>query len=419
MIKTRAGTLQRADALFRAGRLPEATAAYEAALRDRPEDAAVLRRLGTLALYENRAEDAVRYLGEALERSSTAARRWPASATTRAQLGMAHYRLDRFPEASREFAAAAGPLPLGPLGDLAGLARHLAAFGDEPPYRIEGPPLTRLDFVVTDPLPVVELSVNGGRPALFLIDTGAAETVLDEAFAAAAGAKMVAAMKGEYAGRRRARTGLGVVGSVEAADLRVAHVPIHTLDLGEFRGFFGLDIKGIVGTRFLMHFLATIDYPAAALVLRRDLPATRPARGIPFWLVETHLILARGRLNDLPPSFFWVDTGLAGSGFLASEAKLHAAGVRVDWSAAGLGPGGGGLVREVDVVIDALTLGEGNAAIRRDGLRGTVLEKAPSILGDRLGFEVGGLISHAFFRRHALTIDFANMTLRLDPPSGA
>ena len=64
MIKTRAGTLQRADALFRAGRLPEATAAYEAALRDRPEDAAVLRRLGTLALYENRAEDAVRYLGD-------------------------------------------------------------------------------------------------------------------------------------------------------------------------------------------------------------------------------------------------------------------------------------------------------------------------------------------------------------------
>ena len=93
--------------------------------------------------------------------------------------------------------------------------------------------------------------------------------------------------------------------------------------------------------------------------------------------------------------------------------------MRVDWSAARLGPGGGGLVREVDVVIDALTLGEGDAAIRRDGLRGTVLEKAPSILGDRLGFEVGGLISHAFFRRHALTIDFANMTLRLDPASGA
>lgn len=419
MIKTRAGTLQRADALFREGRLPEATAAYGAALRERPEDPAVLKRLGDLALYENRAEDAVRYLGEALERSSAAGRRWPASATTRAQLGMAHYRLDRFPEAAREFAGAAGPLPLGPLGDVAGLARQLAAFGDDPPYRIEGPPLSRLDFVVTDPLPAVKLSVNGGPPALFLIDTGAAETVLDEAFALVAGAEMVAAMRGEYAGRRRARTGLGMVGSIEAAELRVAHVPIHTLDLGELRRFFRLDIKGIVGTRFLMRFLATIDYPAAALILRRDPPAAAPARGIPFWLVETHLILARGRLNDLPPTFFWVDTGLAGSGFLASKAQLRDAGVRVDWSAARLGPGGGGLVREVDVVIDSLTLGEGDAAIRREGLRGTVLEKAPSILGDRLGFEVGGLISHAFFRQHSLTIDFANMTLLLHPPSGA
>jgi hypothetical protein len=419
VIKTRAaGALQRADAFFRAGLLPEATRAYEAALRERPEDPAVLRRVGTLALCENRGEDAVRYLCEALERSSAAGRRWPASVATRAQLGMAHYRLARFPEAAREFAAAAGPLPLGPLGDVAGLARHLAAFGDDPPYRIEGPPLTRLDFVATDPLPAVELSVNDGPPALFFIDTGAAETVLDEAFAAAAGAEMVAAMRGEYAGRRRARTGLGIVGSIELADLRLAHVPIHTLDLGEFRRFFGLDIKGIVGTRLLMHFLATIDYPAGALILRSDPPAARPARGIPFWLAETHLILARGRLNDLPPSFFWVDTGLAGSGFLASEARLRDAGVRVDWSAAGLGPGGGGLVREVDVVIDSVTLGEGDAAIRRDGLRGTVLEKAPSILGDRLGFEVGGLISHAFFRQHALTIDFANMTLLLETPSG-
>ena len=51
---------------------------------------------------------------------------------------MAHYRADRFPEAARELAAAAGPLPLGPFAALAALARQLADFGDEPPYRITG-----------------------------------------------------------------------------------------------------------------------------------------------------------------------------------------------------------------------------------------------------------------------------------------
>jgi hypothetical protein len=407
-----------AAALFQAGQLAEARQAYEAAPRERPGEPSLLKRLGQLALYENRADDALLHLNEALARSSAAGRRWPACAGIRAQLAMAYYRVDRFPEASREFAMAAGPVPLGPFGALAGLSRHLAALGDEPRYRIEGPALTRLDFIVSDPLPAVELSVNGRPPALFLVDTGAAETVLDELFAARVGAEIVAAMKGEYAGRRRARTGLGIVDSIESGDLRIAGVPIHTLDLSAISSYFDLDVRGIVGTRLLMHFLATIDYPGGALILRRRPPAAGPARGIPFWLAETHLILARGRVNDLPPSFFWVDTGLAGSGFLASEAKLRAAGVRVDWSAARLGPGGGGVVKEVDVVIDKLTLGEGEFAITRRGVPGMTFERPPSILGDRLGFEVGGLISHAFFRRHALTLDFGNMRLVLDPPPG-
>jgi hypothetical protein len=108
-----------------------------------------------------------------------------------------------------------------------------------------------------------------------------------------------------------------------------------------------------------------------------------------------------------------VDTGLAGGDFLAPEATLRAAGVPVDWSAARFGPGGGGPVKQTDVVIDPLTLGEGADAVTHTRLPGVAFERAPSILGRRLGFEVGGLISHAFFRPHALTLDFARMRLVL------
>jgi len=328
---------------------------------------------------------------------------------------MAHYRMDRFAEAAEQFARAAGPLPLGPFRNLAGLGRQLAAFGDRAPYRVAGPQVARLEFVATDPLPVVELSVNGGPPALFLIDTGGAELVLDTRLATEAGAEMVSTLDGEYAGRRRARTGLGRVGSIQAGELRIHDVPIHALDLSELPAFLGFAVKGILGTRLLMHFLPTIDYPGGALILRRETAPARQeqARRIPFWLADTHLILARGRLNGRPPTFFWVDTGLAGSGFLASEAQLRSAGVPIDWSTAQLGPGGGGLVKEASVVIDSLTLGEGDDAITRAAVPGMVQEKPLSIFGDRLGFEVGGLISHAFFRPYALTIDFTNMCLLL------
>ena len=295
-----------ADDLFRAGRLTEARASYRDALRARPDDARLLRRVGELSLYENHAEDALRYLGEAMARSPRLMRRWPASAAIRAQIAMTHYRLDRFPDASRQFAAAAGPMPVGPFRGLAGLARQLAEFGDDPPYRIEGPPSTRLEFVATDPLPTVELSVNGGTPALFFVDTGGAELVLDARFAASAGAEMAGALNGEYGGGKRAKTGLGRVGSIRAGDLRIGDVPIHTLDLEALREYFGIDIKGFLGTRLLMHFLATIDYPGGALTLRRDPSPARQSIRIPFWLVEAHLILVRGRVNGLPPTLLWV-----------------------------------------------------------------------------------------------------------------
>ena len=77
-------------------------------------------------------------------------RRWPLSLPVSAQLGMALYRLSRFGEAARELRAAAGPVPVGPLADLAGLARHLESAADRRPYRIDGPALTRLPLLATD-----------------------------------------------------------------------------------------------------------------------------------------------------------------------------------------------------------------------------------------------------------------------------
>ena len=421
---TRAG----AAAHFRAGLFPEAKAAYERALVDDPANAGILQRLGRIALLENRPAEAVRYFERAAAAGPALKRHWPLNAAATFDLAMAHYRMDRFPEAARLFAKAAGPVPVGPLKELAEMGRHLAMFGDDPPYRIEGPDTTILQFMATDPLPVVKLGVNGGPPALFVVDTGGAELVLDAAFATEVGAEIAGALNGEYAGGKRAKTGLGRVDSIHAGEMRVEQVPIHTLELGTIDESFGMDIRGIVGTRFLMHFLSTIDYAGGALILRRDVPETRrdvdhnvaqrQAAVIPFWLVDTHLMLARGSLNGRPPTLFLVDTGLADKAFLASEATFRAAGVAVDWSAAYEGPGGGGSITGTDVTLDWLTLGEGDHVVTRRDVAGSVHRKAPSVLGDGHGFEIGGLISHAFFRSGALTLDFTGMRLILDGIGG-
>lgn len=85
-------------------------------------------------------------------------------------------------------------------------------------------------------------------------------------------------------------------------DYIIRNVPIHTLDITDVAspGFNGLEIKGVICTRLLMHFLSTLDYANGALILRRvslenlqSLEAQIAAGGtkvIPFWLIEMHYI---------------------------------------------------------------------------------------------------------------------------------
>jgi hypothetical protein len=298
----------------------------------------------------------------------------------------------------------------------------MALFENEPPYAIEGPDEARIDFVTTDPLPVIEVSVNGSEPLDFIIDTGGMEVILDNDLAEQTGAQMAGSITGSYGGGKKAETGLGRIDSLTMGEFVVRNVPIHTLDTDPISPLFdGLDIHGIIGTRLLMHFLSTIDYPGGVLILQRPTPTNLQSlksqatasggKAIPFWLVETHYIVAWGTVNNLDPRLLFVDTGLAGAGFTAPVSVLEEAGVSVDWTEAQDAIGGGGVFQEVDIVIDRLTLGTGENEVVQSHMPGKASEHPPSILGDSLGFHLGGLISHQFFRDHALTFDFTRMRL--------
>jgi hypothetical protein len=102
---------------------------------------------------------------------------------------------------------------------------------------------------------------------------------------------------------------------------------------------------------------------------------------------------------------------LEGKGFTAPESDLQKAGIMVDWSKAKSGAGGGGIVQGVDIVINQLTLGTGANMVSAMQVPGIVIKGGEPVLGNQLGFHVGGLISHLFFRPYTLTLDFTNMRL--------
>ncbi len=383
----------------------------------------ILSRLGDLALLDNRPDLAIGWYRQAQIHTPWYENVWPLNADLKRRLAMAEYRRDGFAEAARYFREAAGPIAIGPFSQLKALGTQAADLASAPAYVINGPHETRIPFAATDPLPVVPLSIDGQPPEFFLIDTGGAELILDLAYAQALGVEPVSVLTGSYGGQKAAETGLSRVDTVQLGDFEVANVPVHLLDLTTTAaaGFAKAPIKGILGTRLLMHFATTLDYPNGVLTLRRldaesrealaQEAADEAAIAIPFWLAETHYLVARGTVNGQGPMLFLIDTGLAGQGFTATAELLQAAGITVDWSMATEGVGGGGTLKAAPIQIQRLTLGEGAHTVSAADLPGVAMEHSLAVLGNTLGFELRGLVAHQFFRNHVLTLDFQQMRL--------
>jgi hypothetical protein len=391
-----------ADALFKAGKFAEAEPLYAAITSKNVKDYHSTVRLGYLALLSNRLDDAQKWLERALELS-------PDAMPAKHLLAEVFYRRDDFQRAT--------PL-LRDVGREA-MAKKLASFQGSTPYVIQATsPETSVKFILTDPLPLLRVKVNGSEEVNFFIDTGAAEVVLDTQFAKQVGAKLYGDETGRFAGGRRAAYQHGRVDSLKLGDVTVSNLPVQIMDTRRFAGVFrGKRVDGIIGTILLRHFISTIDYPRSRLILRRktkenqaELDRETRADGtiaVPFWMAGDHFMVAWGTVDQSQPVLLFVDTGLAGGGVTCAESLLKEAAIDLAEDQAGEGLGGGGKVKVVPFLVKELSLG----AAKEHDVRG--LFTGPFPLEYSHGFRIGGIISHGFFRPYALTFDFAGMRLIL------
>jgi predicted aspartyl protease len=391
--------LDSADGLFKAGRFAEAEKLYIQVMGEDSNNALAASRLGQIALLANRLEDAQKWLTKASELR-------PEEAAAKSLLAEVFYRRDDFQHAA--------PL-VRALGREA-MAKELESFKDDPPYQIEGKAdVTSLKFIMTDPLPVVQVRVNASDPVNFFIDTGGAEVIIDAEFAKEVAAAQFGPAMGTFAGGKQAGFQHGRVDSLILGDFAVKNVPVHIMDVRRFSQpiFGGKRVDGIIGTVLLYHFLATLDYPRGELILRRKTEESlkqmeQEAQSknsiiVPFWMAGDHYMVAWGTVNKSQPLLFFVDTGLAGGGFTCPESTLKEAGISLQESLSGEGIGGGGKVKVTPFVVQELALGEAKE------LNVQGLYTGPFPLENAFGFRIGGLISHGFFRSYAFTLDFAGM----------
>jgi predicted aspartyl protease len=394
--------LESANRLFKEGKFAEAQPLYSKVQAQDKNNATATQRLGTIALFENKLNDAEKWLTQAglLE---------PENKEVMQSLAQVHYRRDEFEKAARMYRAAG----------LEPRAKMLESFRGQVAYQLAGnTDVTSVAFVHTDPLPLIEVTVNGTEKVNFLIDTGAAEVYIDPELARKVKAAEFGATIGIFAGGSQAQTMHGRIDSLELGDFVVRNVPVLILNTRSFSAVaHGKQVDGIIGTLMLARFLATLDYPAGKLILRRTTNVhleklEKQAREdgstvIPFWRADDHFLVAWGQVNKSKPMLFFVDTGLAGAAFTCPESTLKEAGIAVP-DVKGLGIGGGGAVKLAPFVIEELSLG----TVTKNQVR-AFYGPFPDSLENNLGFRIGGLISHDFFKSHALTFDFTGMRLFL------
>jgi predicted aspartyl protease len=293
----------------------------------------------------------------------------------------------------------------------------LESFKGQTPYELHGTGTsTRLKFVKTDPLPIVNVRVNGGKEVTFFIDTGGSEVTLDTEFAKELGVSKFGAVQGTFSGGQHAEVQLGRIESLTVGDWTVKNVPTAMLPLRQLSEGLGVkQIDGIIGTTLFYHFLATMDYPQGELVLRRkdtkNLEEFKKSPGkrvtVPIWMASDHFMVGWGRVETLPPTLLFIDTGLVGAGVKLAESVIKEAGIKLEENRATEGAGGGGTLKIVPYTVHQVSLGD----IKEENVQGVY--DGPFPFENMFGFHLAGMVGHEFFKPYAVTFDFQNMQIFL------
>ena len=400
-----------ADRLFQAGRFADAGKFYSQIVTQNPEDYSAILQLSRIALLSNRLDDAQRWLEKAISLR-------PNDTDPKVMLAEVFYRRDDFQKAAALLNGVdvkSNKLIISQYPTLN--VAKLESFKGQTPYELHGDGIsTRLKFLKTDPLPLVNVRVNGGDEVTFFIDTGGSEVALDSDFAKELGVPQFGTVRGTFSGGQHAEVQQGRIETFTVGNWTIKNLPTAMLPLRQLSTGFGVkQIDGIIGTTLFYHFLATMDYPHGELVLRRKTPESleqfTKSSGkrvvVPIWMASDHFMVGWGRVETLPPTLLFVDSGLTGAGVKLAESVINEAGIKLEEDKASEGAGGGGKLKIVPYTVHQLSFGD----IREENVPG--LYDGPFPWEYTFGFHLAGMVGHDFFKPYAVTFDFQNMQIFL------
>ncbi len=322
------------------------------------------------------------------------------------EIAQCHLRINNYAEAVRIFEEHKISNPL------VSLTQKVAG---KPVFQIFGKKDTAiLPILQLDPLPVIKIRVNGKEVFAFL-DTGGPGFSTNIEFAKKESYKIISSQKGNYSFRKNAPVENLQIDSLSIGEFIIRNIPGYALqDIRPQIGKFTCEV--CIGTGIFNQFLSTIDYPNQRLILtKRNIQKAKnehlrllgeTLEKIPFFMVLDHYLIAKGSLNEWKNLTFFVDSGLAALGQPAQNDPVMQAAFMMPYDA----------IKEFDMIepskeivfpyyykIGLLGLG----SLIQHNLYGFLRSKEEQRFSFG-GVMIDGLISHAFLKNYAWTIDFDN-----------
>ncbi len=260
------------------------------------------------------------------------------------------------------------------------------------------------DAPIVDYIPGFAGSVNGHAVTAH-VDTGGTFLHMNPAKAEGFGIQLVEGPEGKH-GAKTVPTLLGIAETFQLGPVLLKHVPVIGMPSLQ-----GPEDFVVFGTNVLERFLVTLDYPNRRLLLspREDAGARsahlaqlpEPREEMEFLLWSDHYMIARGGMGESDGLNFFMDSGLVSlhpqpDGSVRQAALIVAREDLTRWGSAYSETGQDGVVELQD-------------AIRLGGLaqRGhLILVRERGIVSDMGGIRIDGLLSHAFVKEYAWTMDF-------------
>jgi hypothetical protein len=255
---------------------------------------------------------------------------------------------------------------------------------------------------------IVEATINDSRKVRFLLDTGAGANLISTALAAELGLTV----EGELPAKGVAgytTVGLATIDELAVGEVTLLDQSVTAIDFERALPDLLGSLDGILGYEFFRHFVVTIDYQSAQMMIY-DSEVAPPRSGIGLqvsFLMRAPLV--EGGANGTLGSFvidLGNNRGILAHKYFTDIARLDTLAQHNNSSGSSLG-GVGGRLGLRDVMVPQFNLGELNLT----DVSVSLLESAEGLSASK---HVAGNIGASFLRDYKVTLDYPNQRIWLE-----